>query len=56
MVWNLNVQLEIAITTKCSANMSKVACASMVKNQKAMRKRGKQYKRRPIQMKLSTPM
>jgi hypothetical protein len=48
MVWNLNVQQETAITIRCFANMSKVACASMVRNQRAMRKRGKKYKRKPI--------
>jgi hypothetical protein len=41
MVWNLNVQLEAIITTRCFANMSKATCAAMAKNQRTMRKRGK---------------
>jgi hypothetical protein len=41
MVWNLNVQLKAIITTRCSANMSKIACASMAKIQRTMRKKGK---------------
>jgi hypothetical protein len=45
MVWNLNVQLEATITTRCSTNMLKAACASMVINQRVMRKREKQYKK-----------
>jgi hypothetical protein len=45
MVWNLNVQLEATITIRCSANMLKAACASMVINKKVMKKRGKQYKK-----------
>jgi hypothetical protein len=42
MVWNLNVQLEADITTRCSANMSKTTYASMAINQRAMKKRRKQ--------------
>jgi hypothetical protein len=45
MVWNLNVQLETTIATRCSANMSKVTCASMARNQRTMKKRRKRYKR-----------
>jgi hypothetical protein len=56
MVWNLNVQLEAIITTRCFANMSNVACASMVRNQRAMKKRRKQYKKGLVQVRLSTPM
>ncbi len=36
-----NVQLESIITTRCSTNMSKVTCASMVRNQRIMKKKGK---------------
>jgi hypothetical protein len=54
MVWNLNVQLEAIITTRCFINMSKVACASMVKNQIIMKNKGKQYKRGLVQVRLST--
>jgi len=56
MVWDLNVQLESIITTRCFANMSKVTCASMARNQRIMRKRGKWYKRRPVRMRLFIPM
>jgi hypothetical protein len=41
MVWDLNVQLESIVTTRCSANMLKVTYASMARNQKTMRKRRK---------------
>jgi len=45
MVWNLNVHVEATITTRCSANMLKAVCASMVINQRVMRMREKQYKK-----------
>jgi len=41
MVWNLNVQLEVVIATRCSTNLSKVANASVAKNQRTMRKKRK---------------
>jgi hypothetical protein len=41
MVWNLNVQLEVIIATRCFANMSKATCASMARNQRTMKKKGK---------------